>query len=86
MITIKNICFTFLLCLIANAMIAQDTGRIIKDTIANTINQLPTTGQGMLYKDGKIYVVVLVLLTIFAGIIFYLSRLDNKISKLEKSL
>ncbi len=77
MITIKNICLTILLCLTANAMIAQDT-------VANTINQLPTTGQGLLYKDGKIYVVVLVLVTIFAGIIFYLTRLDNKISKLEK--
>ncbi|OSZ78630.1 CcmD family protein [Chitinophagaceae bacterium IBVUCB1] len=34
--------------------------------------------------DGKIYVVVLVLATIFAGIIAYLIRLDRKISKLEK--
>lgn len=34
--------------------------------------------------DGKIYVVVLVLATIFAGIIAYLVRLDCKISKLEK--
>jgi CcmD family protein len=34
--------------------------------------------------DGKIYVVVLVLATIFAGIIAYLVRLDRKISKLEK--
>ncbi|MGZ3753378.1 MAG: CcmD family protein [Mucilaginibacter sp.] len=34
--------------------------------------------------DGKIYVVVLVLATIFAGIILYLVRLDRKISKLEK--
>lgn len=35
--------------------------------------------------DGKIYVVVLVLATIFAGIIAYLIRLDRKISKIEKS-
>ena len=34
--------------------------------------------------NGKIYVVVLVLATIFAGIILYLVRLDRKISKLEK--
>ena len=38
-----------------------------------------------LRKDGKIYVVVLVLATIFAGIIAFLVRLDRKISKLEKS-
>jgi hypothetical protein len=35
--------------------------------------------------NGKIYVVVLVLATIFAGIILYLVRLDRKISKLEKN-
>ena len=38
-----------------------------------------------LRKDGKIYVVVLVLATIFAGIITYLVRLDRKISKFEKN-
>jgi hypothetical protein len=38
-----------------------------------------------LRKDGKIYVVVLVLATIFAGIIAFLVRLDRKISKLEKN-
>ncbi len=35
-------------------------------------------------SNGKIYVVVLVLATIFAGLIIYLIRLDKKISKLEK--
>ena len=34
--------------------------------------------------NGKIYVVVAVILTIFAGIILYLVRLDRKITKLEK--
>lgn len=34
--------------------------------------------------DGKIYVVVLVLATIFAGIIALLVRLDRKMTKLEK--
>ena len=38
-----------------------------------------------LRKDGKIYVVVLVLATIFAGIIALLVRMDRKISKLEKN-
>jgi hypothetical protein len=36
-------------------------------------------------SNGKIYVVVLVLATIFAGIIAYLVKLDRKISKLEKN-
>jgi hypothetical protein len=35
--------------------------------------------------EGKIYVVVLVLATIFAGIIGFLVRLDRKITKLEKN-
>ena len=35
-------------------------------------------------SNGKIYVVVAVVLTIFAGIIFYLVRLDRKMSRLEK--
>ncbi len=36
-------------------------------------------------SNGKIYVVVAVILTIFAGIILYLIRLDRKISKLERN-
>lgn len=35
--------------------------------------------------DGKIYVVVAVILTILSGLILYLVRLDRKISKLEQS-
>jgi len=35
-------------------------------------------------SNGKIYVVVVVLATIFAGIFTYLVLLDRKISKLEK--
>lgn len=37
-----------------------------------------------LRQDGKIYVVVAVLLTVLAGLIFYLIALDRKVSKLEK--
>ena len=36
-------------------------------------------------SNGKIYVVVAIILTIFAGLIIYLVRLDRKISKLEKN-
>lgn len=35
-------------------------------------------------SNGKIFVVVAVMLTIFAGIILYLVRLDRKLSKIEK--
>ena len=36
-------------------------------------------------KNGKIYVVVAVVLTILVGLFLYLIRLDKKISNLEKS-
>jgi CcmD family protein len=34
--------------------------------------------------DGKIYVVVAIVLIIFAGLIFYTVNIDRKLSKLEK--
>jgi len=37
-----------------------------------------------MHSNGKIYVVVLVLATIFAGIIVFLVRIDRRITKLEK--
>ena len=39
-----------------------------------------------LRSSGKIYVVVIVLTTIFAGIIAFLIYLDRKLSRLEKTL
>jgi fumarate reductase subunit D len=35
-------------------------------------------------SNGKIFVVIAVILTILAGLLFYVARLDRKISKLEK--
>lgn len=34
--------------------------------------------------NGRIYVVVAVMVTILAGLVLYVARLDKKISKLEK--
>lgn len=39
-----------------------------------------------LRQDGKIYVVVVVLLTVLVGTILYLVTIDRKVSKLEKRL
>ncbi|GGG07530.1 CcmD family protein [Pontibacter amylolyticus] len=39
-----------------------------------------------LRQDGKIYVVVAVLLTVLAGVLFYLIALDRKVGRLEKQL
>ena len=52
-----------------------------QDTIANEPEMADK-----LYADGRIYVVVAVVATIFTGIIVYLINLDSKISKLEKQL
>ena len=39
---------------------------------------------GFMRSEGKIYVVMAVVITILAGILVYIVRLDRKISKLEK--
>ena len=39
---------------------------------------------GLLRSNGRIYVVIAVVLTILVGLILYLIRLDRKISRLEK--
>ena len=39
-----------------------------------------------LRQDGKIYVVVTVLLTVLGGVLVYLISLDRKVSKLEKEV
>lgn len=39
-----------------------------------------------LRQDGKIYVVVVVLLTVLGGMIAYLIALDRKVSRLEKQM
>lgn len=50
----------------------------------DTDNGKPVEMADRLRADGKIYVVVAVLLTIFIGIIAYVIRLDRKIGRLEK--
>lgn len=64
----QRLLFFLLLLMAGNAAQAQDTVQM-----ADAMRQ-----------EGKIYVVVAVILTIFAGIILYLVRLDRKIAKLEK--
>ena len=68
---IKNVIFLsafMLFCLVVQAQ--EGTG---KSTFSNTMR-----------SSGRIYVVVAVMLTILAGLILYVVRLDKKISKLEK--
>lgn len=51
-----------------------------QDTVASTTHE--ATG---LRAGNKIYVVMAVTVTILAGLLLYVIRLDRKISKLEKS-
>ncbi|MFD2921136.1 CcmD family protein [Terrimonas rubra] len=51
-------------------------------TMINAQNTVPQ--ETLMRSSGRIYVVVAVMLTILAGIIIYLVRLDRKIGKLEK--
>ena len=53
---------------------------LITATVATAQTEMADT----MRSNGKIYVVVTVLATIFAGIFAYLVMLDRKISKLEK--
>jgi CcmD family protein len=52
--------------------------------------QAPATDQpemaDALRQSGKIYVVVLVVVIIVSGLLFYLVRLDRKVSELEKEV
>jgi len=49
------------------------------------VNAQETEMADVMKKNGKIYVVITVMLTILAGLVLYLFRLDRKISKLEKN-
>jgi len=48
------------------------------------LSQAPKTQMAELMRnDGRIYVVIAVMLAILAGLLFYLIRLDRKIGKME---
>jgi uncharacterized membrane protein len=68
---ISALVFSFLLLGVSQIALAQ-----------NAVND--NENASVLHQNGQIYLVVLVLLTIFAGIIFYLIRLEKKLNKLEK--
>ncbi|MES2703136.1 MAG: CcmD family protein [Bacteroidota bacterium] len=52
--------------------------------ITATYSSAQTEMADVMRSNGKIYVVVVVLATIFAGIFAYLIYLDRKITRLEK--
>lgn len=68
----KKIITSFFLCMVATFVQAQDT-----------LNN-ETEMADLMRSNGKIYVVIAVMLTILFGLIFYMVRLDKKITRLEK--
>ena len=69
MMKLKKIVLLFSLLLTSMISIAQEKEVEMADTMRN---------------NGRIYVVVAVVLTILIGLILYVVRLDKKISRLEK--
>ena len=53
--------------------------------VSLAMNAQGTKMADLMKENGKIYVVIAVMLTILAGLILYLVRLDRKISKLENN-
>ena len=65
---------TLIVLLLINIIsLAQDTAEAVD--MADTMR-----------SNGKIYVVLAVILTIFLGIVIYLVRLDKKMTRLEKEI
>lgn len=46
--------------------------------------EVSSGNEGLMRSEGKIYVVLAVVVTILAGLLLYIMRLDRKITKLEK--
>ena len=52
--------------------------------IAQTAAIDSVANKGFMVSNDKIYVVMAIVVTILAGLIFYVARLDKKISRIEK--
>ncbi|WP_343675052.1 CcmD family protein [Chitinophaga sp.] len=72
-----SFCCTCLLLLVSLLTFGQEPTLQQQDTETGPVNEF-------FRSNGKIYVVVGVLLIIFIGIVIFLVRLDRKISKLER--
>ena len=73
---------TFLILILSLSLSAQDKIEITETDYDN--NQVEMADK--FRSEGKIYVVVAVILVIMAGMFFYLYRIENKVRKLEKEL
>lgn len=67
---LRKMVSVMLLALLSVTVRAQDTGNV--------------SSADLMRSNGKIYVVVAVVVTILLGLFFYVYNLDRKISRLEK--
>lgn len=65
--------------LLALSFLIINTNAIAQNTPSD-----PVADKGFMVSNDKIYVVMLIVITILAGLIFYVVRLDKKISRIEK--
>ena len=63
--------------------IAQDDMKPVEYS-SKPVNQTPVPMADLMREEGKIYVVVAVMLIILAGLIIFLIMIDRKVSRLEK--
>jgi CcmD family protein len=60
---------------------------VLLTTIAHTQENVANPGNADLMRsNGKLYVVVAVVITILVGLFFYVFNLDRKISRMEKGV
>ncbi|MBI5856029.1 MAG: CcmD family protein [Sphingobacteriales bacterium] len=69
MAALKKITLFVLLMILSSVVFAQDDKEVMADTMRS---------------NGRIYVLLAVVVTILLGLILYVFRLDRKISRLEK--
>ncbi|PIB37118.1 CcmD family protein [Reichenbachiella sp. 5M10] len=78
----KKLLFVLLLTLSLQATAQDKKYQVTEDDYTNQRVEMAD----IMRQSGKIYVVVAVVMTIFAGMVIYLVRLDKKVTKLEDEL
>lgn len=73
--------FAIILLLLSLNLSAQDKIEVTEADYSNTTVEMAD----QMRADGKIYVLVGIILIIFAGMVVYIVNTDRKISKLEKN-
>lgn len=73
-------------CIVAFCLFAIQTQRVLAQSISPSDQAKIDEGMAVgMRSEGKIYVVVAVLVTVMSGLFLYLINLDRKLSKLESN-